>query len=66
MDVIAGENTNILSYEDVASVSEWAIPAMQWAVGTGIIKGMTETALVPGGNATRAQIAAIMQRCVEL
>ena len=62
VDVSVGENTNILSYDDVAAVSEWAIPAMQWAVGAGIIKGMTESTLVPGGYATRAQIATIMQR----
>ena len=61
-DVSVGENTNILSYDDAASVSEWAIAAMQWACGEGIIKGMTESTLVPGGYATRAQIATIMQR----
>ena len=62
VDVSVGENTNILSYDDAASVSEWAIAAMQWACGEGIIKGMTESTLVPGGYATRAQIATIMQR----
>ncbi|OLR68857.1 S-layer homology domain-containing protein [Intestinimonas butyriciproducens] len=34
-----GEDTNILSYTDVADLSEYAIPAMQWAVGAGIING---------------------------
>ena len=35
---------------------------MTWAVSNGIIKGVTETTLVPGANATRAQVATIMQR----
>lgn len=38
-DVSIGENTNILSYTDVADLSEYAISAMQWAVGAGIING---------------------------
>ena len=50
-----GEDTNILSYADALDVSEWAIPAMQWACGSGVIEGVTEATLVPGGTATRAQ-----------
>lgn len=34
-DVSVGENTNILSYSDVSSVSEYAMEAMQWACGAG-------------------------------
>ena len=37
-DVSVGEDTNILSYADAFSVSEYAIPAMQWACGAGLIK----------------------------
>ena len=60
-----GEDTNILSYTDVADLSEYAIPAMQWAVGEGLINGVTNTTLVPGGSATRAQVAAILMRFCE-
>lgn len=65
-DVSIGENTNILSYEDFADVSEYAISAMQYAVGAGIIKGDTESTLNPQGYVRRAEAAQVIQRFVEL
>ena len=65
MDVSVGEDTNILSYDDAFSVSEWAVPAMQWACGAGILNGRTESTLVPNGTATRAETAVILQRFAE-
>ena len=65
MDVSVGEDTNILSYDDAFSVSQWAMPAMQWACGAGILHGRTESTLVPGGTATRAETAALFQRFAE-
>lgn len=64
-DVSVGEDTNILSYADALDVSEWAIPAMQWACGSGVIEGVTEATLVPGGTATRAQVATMLIRFCE-
>jgi len=67
-DVSVGENTNILSYDDAFDVSDWAIPAMQWACGAGLINGIADgntMNLEPKGNATRAQAAAILQRFCE-
>lgn len=64
-DVSIGEETNILSYEDFAQISEYAIPAMQWACGAGIINGVTESTLVPQGTATRAQAATMLMRFCE-
>ena len=64
-DVSVGENTNILSYTDAASISEYAIPAMQWACGAGLITGDTATTLNPLGNATRAEVATILMRFLE-
>ena len=65
IDVSVGENTNILSYVDVQQASEYAIPALQWAVGAGVLNGKNGGRLVPTGTATRAEIAAIMQRWCE-
>ena len=45
--------------------STWAEEAMQWAVAEGLISGMTEDTLQPQGNATRAQVAAILQRFLD-
>ena len=64
-DVSIGENTNILSYTDVADVAEYAIPAMQWAVGTGVINGITDSTLSPQGESTRAQVAVMLMRFCE-
>ena len=64
-DVSIGESTNILSYSDFASISEYAISAMQWVCGEGIITGVTESTLEPRGTATRAQSAAMLMRFLE-
>lgn len=64
-DVSVGESTNILSYTDAESISEYAISAMQYAVGSGLMKGKTESTINPLDNATRSEIAAILQRFIE-
>ena len=65
-DVSVGENTNILSYTDVSDVAEYAIPAMQWACGAGIISGTGDgSTLTPQGQATRAQAAVMLTRFCE-
>lgn len=65
VDVSIGEDTNILSYDDAQTVSEWAIPAMQWAVGAGIVNGTSTSTLSPKNNASRAEIATIVMRYCE-
>ena len=62
VDVSIGEDTNILSYDDAFDVSEWAIPAMQWAVGAEIVNGTSASTLSPKNNASRAEIATIVMR----
>ena len=61
-DVSVGENTNILSYSDYDAISEYAIEAMQYTLGSGLIKGRTETTLNPKDNTTRAEMATILYR----
>ena len=48
-------------FSDSNQVSSWAVSAMNWAVGRGLINGM-DGKLVPKGSATRAQTAAILTR----
>ena len=64
-DVSIGEETNILSYDDVFDISEYAIPAMQYVAGSGIISGKTISTLNPRDSVTRAEIAVIFHRFVE-
>ena len=52
--------TNILSYEDFDSISDWAIPSIQWAVGAGVMKGRTDSTINPIENITRAEIAQML------
>ena len=53
-------------FVDASSVSDWALPAMQWAVGVEVINGMSPTTLEPQGLTTRAQIARILQQFCEI
>ena len=56
---------NLTGYPDGGQVSDYAIPAMNWAVGQGLIAGMENGTLVPQGSATRAQVATILMRFCE-
>ena len=56
VNVSIGEDTNILSYNDALTISEYAIPAIQWACGAGVLSGSSNS-LLPRADATRAQFA---------
>lgn len=61
----AGEkngSASLVRYTDADKISSYAVEAMRWAIGNGIIEGMTSTTLEPQGTATRAQCAAIFMR----
>ncbi len=62
IDTSVDEDTNLLSYDDFADISEYAISAVQYACGSGLLKGKSESTLNPKDNATRAEISAILQR----
>ena len=63
-DTSVGENTNILSYTDALEISEYAIPAMQWACGSGLVEG-SNGSLNPRAKATRAEVATMLMRWME-
>lgn len=63
-DVSATSDT--AQFDDTAKVSGWAADAIEWTVGAGLITGNGAGILDPQGNATRAQVAAILQRFVEI
>lgn len=63
MDVTAADDLS--AFADHTSVQRYARTAMQWAVGSGLISGMSATELAPQGTATRAQIAAILWRLLD-
>ena len=54
--------------ENADKVSDWSMDGVKWAVGSGLISGIEKDGakdLAPQGNATRAQMAAILQRFCE-
>ena len=64
-DVSVGEDTNILSFNDALTVSGYAVPAMQWACGSGLVTGIAQDGgmfLAPKDTTTRAQVATLMMR----
>ena len=56
---------DINSYTDFDNISEYAVEAIQYAVGSGLIKGKSANTLNPKDTATRAEIATLMQRFCE-
>ena len=62
IDVSIGENTNILSYEDVFTVSDYAIPAFQWTYGSEIMSGNTISTLAPGEQVSRIYFASVLHK----
>lgn len=57
-----GAGQELDGYTDAGAVSTWALPAMEWAVASGLVRGKTDTTLAPVDQATRAEIAAMMSR----
>ena len=60
--VNAEESNELTVFTDSGAISPWAKDTMKWAVGAGLINGMTDTEVAPKGTATRAQVAAMVQR----
>ena len=65
IDVSIGENTNILSYEDVFTVSDYAIPAFQWTCGNGVLSGNTASTLAPKNAVNESQLEEALFRYSE-
>ena len=64
-DVSVGEDTNLIGFKDAGQVSEWAAPAVRWAVGVGLLKGDAAGCLRPLDQAARSEFAALLMRYVE-
>ena len=64
MDVVTLEE-NLNGFSDNSSISSYAVQAMNWSVGQGILTGVTDATLEPQSTATRAQCAAMLMRFVE-
>lgn len=59
------DSAKLSSFADADRVSGYAQTAMQWSVGSGMLKGGTDGKLLPQNTATRAELAAILHRFAE-
>jgi hypothetical protein len=59
-----GGGADIGGFADAAAVSGYALDAVRWAVGESLIQGRGANDIAPQGDATRAEVAAIIQRYI--
>ena len=53
---------DLSGFTDVKAISNWALTQVKWAVGAGVISGNADKTLNPLGNATRAEVAAMIEK----
>ena len=58
-------SADLSAYTDAGDISAWALEALQWANGAGLISGRSADLLAPAGSTTRAETAVILVRFLE-
>lgn len=58
------DSADLSSFSDLANVSKYAVPALQWACGAGIVKG-NDGRLLPKSTGSRAEAAVMLMRFME-
>ena len=66
LDVSVGEDTDLLAYNDAQTSSDYARTALNWACGRGILQGDSKGNLNPRNSASRGEVAAMLQRFIEI
>lgn len=66
LDLNTGGRDSLTGFSDGGSISPWAREAVAWAVDSGILSGLPDGTLAPGGTASRAQAAAMLQQLVRI
>ncbi|MCD8256255.1 MAG: S-layer homology domain-containing protein, partial [Oscillospiraceae bacterium] len=64
LDAVTTEE-NLGTFSDEADISDWAIAAVNWAVGEGIVEGMTSNRFNPATLTTRAHVATLLHRYLD-
>ncbi|MFG6372833.1 MAG: S-layer homology domain-containing protein, partial [Oscillospiraceae bacterium] len=65
-DVSTGGEAGLLTYSDFDQAGAWAVSALRWAVGSGVMNGKDGNRLDPKGLVSRAEAAAVLQRFFEM
>lgn len=63
--LVQGGETSVKTFVDAEEISPWAREAMNWAVNNGLIQGKESGRVDPQGQATRAEVASVMQRLIQ-
>ncbi len=63
---ISADGYKKLSYTDAGEISDYAVSAIMWASSTGIMNGESEYVINPKGASTRAQVATVLMRYLEM
>jgi hypothetical protein len=63
-DMLSGGG--LQGFMDSDQVSDYALQPMAWAVETGLVKGLPGGYINPDGNATRAEVAEILMRFINM
>ena len=61
-DIEVTASGDLTTFTDGDKTSAWALDAMKWAVGAGLINGVENNALNPQGASNRAQVATVLMR----
>ena len=61
-----GQTDGLSAYVDADQISQYAVDAMQWAVGMGLINGRSSQLLTPAAQACRAELCALLNRYQDL
>ena len=56
---------DLSGYPDGDDATDYAVPALEWAVDTGVLSGFGDGSLAPGGVLSRAQLAAVLMRLAQ-
>ena len=56
---------DVSGFADAKSISSWALPSVEWAVGESLLSGKDGGKLAPTSGATRAELAQILMRFCE-
>lgn len=59
------QSNGLMEYQDYSDISVYSLKSLKWANAEGLITGRTGKLLAPKGNATRAEVAAIVHRFVK-
>ena len=62
MDMTTDQDIDLTKFIDHNAISDYAMEAMKWSIGKGLIKGMSETSLAPVTLTARCEVAAVIMR----